>query len=125
MKARDKPSSKRDDEMLDEYDFSNGVRGKYASANQESHMVHTLSMAEASERLAHLPEQLAEEGNQHVVTVMQDGKPVLAVLPWERYGSVLESVAILGDAEQMATLSSGVGDLKRGETVDWAGVNLE
>ena len=54
----------------------------------------------------------------------RDGKPVLAVLPWEFYEPVMETLAILGDTEHMAALRSGIGDLKRGGTADWAEVKV-
>jgi PHD/YefM family antitoxin component YafN of YafNO toxin-antitoxin module len=85
-------------------------------------VVQTLSITEAREQLTRLPEQLAEEGNLHAVAVTRHGKPILAVLPWELYESLIETLEVLGDAEQMQAFRQGAKDFERGSTTDWAEV---
>ena len=77
-------------------------------------------MAEARERLTQLPEQLVAEGGPQAASVTRHGKPILAVLPWELYESLVETLEILGDAEQMHRIYQSENDLAQGDTVDWA-----
>ena len=88
-------------------------------------MDRTLSIAQAREQLTRLPEQFAREDDLRAVTVTRHGKPVLAVLPWELYEAIVETLDIMADREQIAALRQGVRDLARGETVDWAEAKAE
>lgn len=91
--------------------------------------MHTLSMAEVREQITRLPEMFAHElETQHeveAVTVTRHGKPVLAILPWELYESLIETMEILGDEEQMAALREGIQALERGETESWEVLKAE
>jgi antitoxin YefM len=86
-------------------------------------MTTTLSIVEARERLTRLPEQLDQE--QGAIVVTRRGKPVLAILPWDLYESIMETLEILGDEEQMAALREGIAALERGETVPWEDMKAE
>ncbi len=88
---------------------------------RKTSIVHTYSMAEIRERITRLPEQFAQEfqteGEIEAVTATRHGKPVLAILLWDLYESIIETMEILGDQEQMAALGKGIQALERGETV--------
>lgn len=58
-------------------------------------MAHTFSMKDAAEQLAKLPEMLAHEGEAPVAAVVRRGRPVLAVLPWDLYVGLLQTLASL------------------------------
>ncbi len=88
-------------------------------------MDRTLSIAQAREQLTRLPEQFAREDDLRAVTVTRHGKPVLAVLPWELYEAIVETLDIMADREQLAALRQGVQELARGETADWAEAKAE
>ena len=81
--------------------------------------MRTLSMAKARDQLSRLPEQFTQHHDAQAVTVTRRGKPVLAVLPWELYESILETLEILGDEEQMAALREGIRAVKQGDVVPW------
>jgi antitoxin YefM len=51
------------------------------------------------------------------VTITRRGQPVLAVLPWEFYESIVETLDILGDPEMVRVLRESLEDLKRGRLV--------
>jgi len=51
------------------------------------------------------------------VTITRRGQPVLAVLPWEFYESIVETLDILGDPEMGRVLRESLEDLKRGRLV--------
>ena len=88
-------------------------------------MPDTLSIAEAREQLMRLPDQFAQDQGTHAVTVTRHGKPVLAILPYELYESIMESLEILGDAEAMAALHESAMAIARGETTPWDDVKRE
>jgi PHD/YefM family antitoxin component YafN of YafNO toxin-antitoxin module len=59
------------------------------------------------------------------VTVTKRGKPVLAVLPWEFYESLVETLEILGDEETMRVLRRSVREARSGKTIRWEKVKRE
>jgi PHD/YefM family antitoxin component YafN of YafNO toxin-antitoxin module len=98
----------------------------------------TLSISEAQREITRLPEQF-EEDNFKAITVTRYGKPVMAILPFETYKimvkylnwqfemiqSLLETMDILGDEEQMASFRRGVEDIKAGRVRPWEEVKKE
>lgn len=76
-----------------------------------------LSMAEARDQLTRLPEILADEDEAGAATITRHGKPVLAVLPWETYVSIIETLEILSDKELMASMRRGIEDVDDGRTI--------
>ena len=86
-------------------------------------MSDQLSISAARDRLSSLPEEL--ERDPGAVTVTRRGKPVLAILPWEAYEALLETLEILGDEEFMAGLRQGIEDVKAGRVTDWEDVKKE
>jgi prevent-host-death family protein len=84
-----------------------------------------LSISEAQRELTRLPEQFEEE--PEAVTVTRHGKPVMAILPYNTYksllemvDSLLETIEILQDEELMTAFRESVKALQNGEMVDWA-----
>jgi prevent-host-death family protein len=91
---------------------------------------HTLSISEAQRELTRLPEQFEEESE--AVTVTRYGKPVMTILPYDTYkslvetiDSLLETIEILQDEELMAAFRESVKALQNGEMVDWADAKRE
>lgn len=58
-------------------------------------MARTLSMKDAAEQMDKLPALLTHEGAAPVAAVTRRGMPVLAVLPWDLYVGLLQSLASL------------------------------
>ena len=80
-------------------------------------MIKDISMTAARHELTSLPERLAEQPG--AVAVTRRGKPVLAILPWELYESIVETLEILGDDALMEALRQGVQELEEGHGVPW------
>jgi hypothetical protein len=57
----------------------------------------SIPLAKLNERIASLPEQLLQESDLGVVKVMRDGQPVLAILPWELYAVIIETLNLQGE----------------------------
>jgi len=60
----------------------------------------TYSLSEIRDEITRLPEHFDQESG--AVTVTDQGKPVMAILPWELYDSLIETIEILSDDELMA-----------------------
>jgi len=82
----------------------------------------TYSIAETQEKFIHLPEQFEQEPGAVIVT--QHDKPVMAILPFNTYKELLETIdslqetlEILQDEELMASFREGVKALQNGETI--------
>jgi PHD/YefM family antitoxin component YafN of YafNO toxin-antitoxin module len=70
-------------------------------------------MVEARKRLTNLPEELAKHPEIGVVKITRRGKPVLAVVSWELYESVSETLAIMSDPEMMVAVRRRMRDLEQ------------
>lgn len=98
---------------------------------------HILSISEAQNKIIRLPEQFDDD--PEAVTITRHGKPVMAILPFEAYQSLLirletaleklesleETLEIMQDEELMASLRGGIEAMERGETVAWEDVQRE
>jgi len=75
-----------------------------------------LTISEARKALLDLPEKLARKPGR-AATITRHGRPVLAILPWEFYESIVETLEVLGDPEMITALHESLEDLKRGRVV--------
>ena len=76
-----------------------------------------MPIIKARDRLTSLPEELAEEPG--AIAVTRRGEPVLAILPWELYESIVETLEILSDEELMVALRESIKEASEGKTVPW------
>ena len=82
-----------------------------------------IPIVKARAMLTQLPELLAEENR--AVALTRRGKPVLAVMPWELFQSVTETLEIMGDAEMMDALRRGIRDVQEGNFVSLDDVKVK
>ena len=75
-----------------------------------------LTITKAREALLDLPERLAKASDK-TVSITRHGRPVLAVLPWALYESIIETLEVLGDPEATAALRSSLEDIRKGRLV--------
>src|SRR2546422_6629041 len=66
-----------------------------------------LTISEARRSLLDLPEKLARVP-ERAVSITRRGRPVLAVMPWEFYESIVETLEILSDPEMASALRESV-----------------
>jgi prevent-host-death family protein len=76
-----------------------------------------LPITEARHALTSLPERLAKDPD--TVAITRRGKPVLAVMPWDLYESIVETLEIMGDDTLMAALRQGIKEIEAGKGVSW------
>ena len=76
-----------------------------------------IPITEVRDELTSLPEQLTH--THETVTVTRRGKPVLAILPWEEYEALVETLDVLSDPELMAILRQSLKEVKQGKLIPW------
>src|SRR5437588_7554147 len=54
----------------------------------------TFTISEIREAITRLPEQFEHE--PEAVAITRHGKPVMAILPWELYESIMETLEVMG-----------------------------
>ena len=74
--------------------------------------VELIPLAKACEMLDELPETLGKNNRTAALTV--DGKPVLVVIPWDLYESMVETMEIMEDTEMMDGIREGIRDMREG-----------
>ena len=80
-------------------------------------MLSNLSITDARQELTSLPEKLAQQGGTLAIT--RRGKPVLAVMTWQHYEAILETLEIYGDINLMTNLRQGIAEAKSEQGIDW------
>ncbi len=82
-------------------------------------MTRTMQMIEARDKLTTLPEEFENEPEAGAVVITRRGKPVLAVMSWELYESLMETLEIMGDEKMMADFRRGVREAAEGKLIPW------
>ena len=82
-----------------------------------------IPIVQARAMLSQLPERLSAENK--AVALTRHGKPVLAVMPWELFESIMETMEIMGDADMMATLRESIEDVREGNLIPIEQVKAE
>jgi len=72
-----------------------------------------LTITEARNRSMKLPDETT--GNQ-IIAVTRRNKEVMAMMSWELYEGLLETIEILADQELMKNIKRGIKEIKSGKT---------
>jgi PHD/YefM family antitoxin component YafN of YafNO toxin-antitoxin module len=78
-----------------------------------------MPMVEARKKLTALPDELKHDGEIDVVEVTRRGKPVLAMMPWELYEAIAETLEVLGDERLLAGLRQSIREIEQEKTIPW------
>ena len=76
-----------------------------------------LTTVNARRELTKLPEQLG--ASPATVAVTRRGKPVLAIITWEDYLSILETLEILSDNDAVEQLRRSIKEVTDGKQIPW------
>ncbi|MBI2831268.1 MAG: type II toxin-antitoxin system Phd/YefM family antitoxin [Chloroflexi bacterium] len=76
-----------------------------------------LTTVDARRKLTKLPEELGD--SSATVAVTRRGKPVLAIMTWEDYQAILETLEILSDDKAVEQLRRSIKEVKEGKTIPW------
>jgi PHD/YefM family antitoxin component YafN of YafNO toxin-antitoxin module len=71
----------------------------------------------ARDELNKLPKRLQEENA--TIEVTQRGKSVLAILPWDAYDAIRETLEVMNDRELMKRLRASIKQAEAGELIPW------
>jgi antitoxin YefM len=88
-------------------------------------MTHTLPIMEARKQLTSLPELLMHDDQVDVLEITRRGKPVLAVMPWDLYEALAETLEVMGDKELMGHLRQSIAEMESGDLVSWQDAKRE
>ncbi|MBA2363468.1 MAG: type II toxin-antitoxin system Phd/YefM family antitoxin [Chloroflexia bacterium] len=88
-------------------------------------MTRSMPIIEVRKRLTALPEELEREPLAGAVAVTRRGKLVLALMTWDLYESIVETLEIMGDEDLMAALRKGLNQADQDETAAWDTVKAE
>jgi prevent-host-death family protein len=72
-----------------------------------------IPITEARNKFMKLPDQAAKH---EVLAITRRNKEVMAVMSWELYEGLLETLEIMSDPELMNNLKMGLHDVKAGRT---------
>ena len=85
--------------------------------------IESLSITEARSRLTQLPEQLADMG--WAIPLTRHGGPVMALMSWQLFEAIEETLEIMGDPELMAALRKSIEDVAEGNVRSLEAVEAE
>jgi hypothetical protein len=80
---------------------------------------------EAKKQFTSLPETLVKAGQVDVLHITHWGKPLLAVMPWELYEAVAETLEVMGDEELLGQLRQSVREMDSGMLIPWQDAKQE
>ena len=72
-----------------------------------------LTITEARKKLMKLPE---EAEKSEIIAITRRNKEIMALMSWELYEGLLETIEILGDPELMKNLKKGMEQVRSGKT---------
>ncbi len=72
-----------------------------------------IPITEARNKFMKLPDQV---GKDQIIAVTRRSKEVMAVMSWELYEGLLETLEILSDPEMIKNLRTAIEDVKAGRT---------
>jgi antitoxin YefM len=76
-----------------------------------------MSMVNARRELTKLPERL--ENHPGTVAITRRGKPVLAIMTWEDYEAIVDTLEVLSGEDAVAQLRESIREVKEGKAVPW------
>ena len=72
-----------------------------------------LTITEARNKLMQLPDEAARN---EIIVITRRNKEIMALMSWELYEGLLETIEILGDPELMKDLKKGMEQVRSGKT---------
>ena len=79
-------------------------------------MVKQMSISEARRKITSLEDELTHEDT---ISVTNHGKEVFALIRWDTYESIAETLDIISDEELFSDLKKGIRQMENGELVDF------
>ena len=87
-------------------------------------MAQMVSVTKAKQRLLELARRTEEQGESFII--IKDGEPISALLPFDEYESLLETLDILeDDPDILSKLKRAKAEIKKGRYTAWKGAAKE
>jgi antitoxin YefM len=86
-------------------------------------MAKTIPVRDFRSNLAQVLSDVADRRDHVVVT--RNGRPAAALVPIDEYEALEETAEILSDPDVLAALQAGLGELARGETIEFDDLRRE
>jgi len=77
-------------------------------------MTRSVTISEVRNNLTRLPARFMKE--PVAIEITRRGRPVMALLPWDLYESLVETLDVLADEEVVKALRRSVRDIRKGKT---------
>ena len=81
--------------------------------------MQALPMMEARKKLTSLPEELEGRVEDNAIAVTRRGKPVLAIMTWDLFEAIYETLEIMGDEGLMISLRQSIKEIREGKAISW------
>jgi antitoxin YefM len=85
--------------------------------------VEDVGISNARSRLTKLPEEVS--GKASVMRITSNKQPVLALLSWELFDSMVETLELLADTELMAMLAKSEKEMQEEKAISWDDAKAE
>lgn len=85
--------------------------------------VEDVGISNARSRLTRLPDEIS--GKNSVIRITSNKQPVLALLSWELFDSMVETLEMLADTELMAMLAKSEKEMQEGKAISWDDAKAE
>ena len=79
--------------------------------------VEDVGISNARSRLTRLPEEVSRRNS--VMRITSNRQPVLALLSWELFDAMVETLELLADTELMAMLAKSEDEIQKGKAISW------
>ncbi len=79
-------------------------------------MVKQMSISETRRKITSLEDELSYEDT---ISVTNHGKEIFALLRWDTYESIAETLEIISDEDSFADLKKGIQQVHNGELIDF------
>lgn len=76
-----------------------------------------MNIAEARKKFTKLEDEFTDA--EKIIRVTKHNKPILAVMPWEFYETLMETLEVITDKTLMSQLKISIKQLNTGKSVSW------
>ena len=79
-------------------------------------MITEMSITETRKRITSLEDEMSYDDT---ITITNHGRKVFALLKWDTYESIAETLEILSDDNMMKDLKTGIRQIKNNQLIDF------
>lgn len=76
-----------------------------------------ISIAEARKKITKLEEEFSDE--EKIISITKHNKPAFAVMPWDFYETLMETLEVMKDKELVSQLKESINQIKENKTISW------